>query len=190
MRRNLREILGAPLTRPVVQSDSGWFNPGEFLVPKVHHRGFPYELRHQDLKLSFRPQSDVRIGIASGLWLGDPDIDAMERIINRPVISHIADLMRHGVALSRDCLSPVNSQNTGYLSCVAPLMMVLTGVGRFDDVWGSYMAQRVLVDSPYRVHFGPPIVRQERNPQDPWNNLRDELFGMAWCRDVEKVLSA
>jgi hypothetical protein len=55
-------------------------------------------------------------------------------------------------------------------------MLVLVGVGRYDDIWGSYIAQRVMAETGHRVHYGKPFVWQERNPQSIWTNLRDEIL--------------
>ncbi len=183
-----KNILSTPYSGVMASSDHGWINVGEFLVPRVYHRGFPYEFRNVDLKMSLRPVSGVRVGVAAGLWLGDPDIDAMERITLRPTVYQISKVLESGLVVDDACLSPFNSQNTAYIAELAPLMMVLVGVGRYDDIWASYIAQRVMVEMDYHVHFGAPFVWQQRNPQSLWKNLKDELFGMEFsarfCADL------
>jgi len=169
-------------------SDSKWLNIGEFLVPPVYHRGFPYALRHRDLETRLKPVIGQRVGIAAGLWFGDPDIDAMERITNAPIVHQTSEVLRHGVIVDRSHFTPVNSQNTAYIAELASLMMMLEGVGRYQDIWASYIAERVMRDMNYHVYFGKPFVWQERRPQNLWRNLKDELFGMEWtlkfCQDL------
>jgi hypothetical protein len=69
-------------------------------------------------------------------------------------------------------------QNTAFLREIAPLMMMWIAVGRFDDIWASYVTQRIMCDLGYTVHFGRPFVWHERTHQSLWKNLRDEIYGM------------
>lgn len=171
-------VLTKPYSGLAISSPTGWVNIGDFLRPKIFHRGFPYTQRHKDLQYALRPISEGKIGVAAGLWLGDPDIDAMERITNKPMVYEATDIAQEGVAIHIDSMSPFNSQNTAFIRELAPLFMMLTGVGRYDDIWSSYIMQRIMKTTGHLVHFGKPFVWQERNPQNLWKNLRDELYGM------------
>ena len=178
-----------PFSGVMANSITKWFNVGSLLNPLIFHRGFPYEQRHSSHTYRLEPVVNKRIGIASGLWLGDPDIDAMDRIVSHPTVLHISDLLcTGGVIVNNTHYAPVNSQNTAFVCEIAPLMMVLTGVGRFDDIWASYIAERIMMDTDYYVHYGRPFVWQERNQHNQWKNLRDELFGMEltqrFCQDL------
>lgn len=173
-----KAVLSQPFHGLMASSESQWFNVGEFFSPKIYHRGFPYEQRNQDLGIKLRPASGIKVGVAAGMWLGDPDIDAMDRITSRPAVYQVSEVLRRGVIVERGCLTPFNTQNTAFLAELAPLMMVLVGVGRYDDIWASYIAQRVMMETEYHVYFGGPLVWQQRNPQSLWKNLKDELLGM------------
>ncbi len=172
-----RKILSEPYSGPAASSETGWFNAGAWLEPAVYHRGFPYEWRHQDLKVQTERCSGAKVGVAAGLWLGDPDIDAVERLALRPDVTGVRDEMKTGMVL-RGCVGPFNTQNTAFRAELAPLLMVYTGVGRYDDIFASMTAQRFMADMGLSLYFGNPMVRQERNPQDLFRNLEDELFGM------------
>jgi hypothetical protein len=175
----------------MASSERHWFNVGEFLNPPVYHRGFPYDYRCDDLKIHLSPTCGVKVGVAAGLWFGDPDIDAMERITNRPTVNQLSEVLRTGIVVDNACFTPFNSQNTAYVLELAPLMMVLVGVGRYDDIWASYIAQRVMMEIDNHIHFGRPFVWQERNPQNLWRNLKDEVFGMEYTtRFCEDLLAA
>lgn len=113
----------------------GWFNAGDFMEPPVYHRGFPYNLRHERINNQITFARSDKVGIAAGMWFGDPDIDAMERITNRPIVRQFSEILHKGIALENTHYSPVDSQNTAYVRELAPLMMVLVGVGRYDDIW-------------------------------------------------------
>jgi Reversibly glycosylated polypeptide len=175
---DFRRILGSPYHGICVETERGWFNAGELLEPLVYHRGFPYAHRHVDLGIRMQTIANGRIGVAAGLWVGDPDIDAMERLTNRPIVQRPTAVGEAGVAVAGGCLAPFNTQNTAFVRELAPLLMVLIAVGRYDDIWASYIAQRVMSELDYLVHFGPPLVWQDRNPHNLWQNLKDEIFGM------------
>lgn len=171
-------VLSRPYSGLGVSSRRNWFDVGMFLVPPTPHRGFPYSLRHLDPDLVVSPLIDASVGVAAGLWLGDPDIDAMTRIANRPMVYNMGEQLRSGLAVLPGCFTPFNSQNTAYLAELAPLMMVWIGVGRYDDIWASYVAERVMMETKHVVHYGKPYVWQERNQQNLFKNLKDEIFGM------------
>ena len=171
-------VLGKPYDGVLMSAKEGWVNAGAFLQPPVYHRGFPYEYRHMDLGVRVSGATGAKVGVAAGLWLGDPDIDAMERLTNRPLVTDVARVASDGFVVDPQNYAPFNSQNTAYLAELAPLMMVLVGVGRYDDIFASYLAERVMRESGHHLFFGPPLVYQERNEQNLWKNLRDEIFGM------------
>jgi len=173
-------VLSQPFSGLQVTSDDGWFNIGEYMIPPIYHRGFPYDKRHKEHTYVMRHVQGAKIGVAAGLWFGDPDIDAMVRITNRTEVYQVAEVLRRGLCVAPGLFAPTNSQNTAYLAELAPLFMVWTGVGRYDDIWASYFAQRIMRDLGYHVYYGPPFVWQERNAHNLWQNLRDEILGMEY----------
>ena len=181
-------IFAEPYNGIMATADSGWFNIGDYLSDQVYHRGFSFEQREKTLNCRLLPIQGKKVGIAAGLWLGDPDIDAVVRLVNKPSVLHFSELLSHGLLVDKNVFAPVNSQNTAYVLELAPLMMVLVDVGRYDDIWASYIAERVMMDTEYHVHYGKPYVWQERNPQNLWRNLRDEIYGMEFtprfCSDL------
>ncbi len=158
-------------------SAPGWFNAGELLTPRVFHRGFSYSKR-QEPTLSARPITDAKVGVLAGLWLGDPDIDAMTRIHDGPIATGASMLAERLVVAAADSYSPFNTQNTAVLGELAPLLLCCVDIGRYDDIWASYVAERVFRETGHVVAYGKPFVWQERNAQNLWNNLKDEMFGM------------
>ena len=185
---SFKSLLGSCYHGPMVNTIKNWFNVGELFNPPIYHRGFPYILRHVDLGMRLSPVCNAKVGVAAGLWLGDPDIDAMERIIKAPYIYDISDILHAGVLVDRVCFTPFNSQNTAYVKDLSPLMMVWVGVGRYDDIWAAYCAERIMMETDYHVHYGKPFVWQQRNPQNLCKNLKDELYGMehtmSFCQDL------
>jgi hypothetical protein len=175
--------LSDPFNGVMASSKTGWFNIGEFLIPPVYHRGFPFEQRSQEPS-KLTPVVGAKIGVSAGLWLGDPDVDTVNRITNSPKVVGISDVVRNGIIVQHGCFAPFDSQNTAYVRELAPLMMLLVGVGRYDDIFASYIAERIMAETDYRLHYGLPLVYQERNQQSQWVNLQDEMYGMQNVSEV------
>ncbi len=178
--------------RTVAVSASGWYNPGDLCTPPVTHRGYPLSQRQQPQFVSAHDANDERIGVVAGLWLGDPDIDALERIVVDPMVHGI----RQSMTLARGTWGPFDSQSTAVHRDLAPLMFMWTDVGRYDDIWCSYLMRAIMDATGWHVTYGEPLVRQERNPHNLLRDLKDELFGYehtedlcAFLRDVSAELT-
>ena len=172
----------------LVSSASGWWNAGSLLDPPVTLRGFPYSQRHRQPELTREVElvNALQPGVVAHQVIGDPDVDAVERIVTRPEVRRYrADT---NVVLASGTWCPFNSQATTYTRELAPLMFVWPGVGRYDDVWASYLAQRVMQALGRHVVFGFPLVRQDRNTHDDLTDLENELYGMRYTDLVVEVL--
>jgi len=155
-----------------------WADPGGFLIPPVHHRGFPHELWHPDRAPAVGYGSGIRVGVSAGLWLGDPDIDAVTRIAARPLCTGVSPAAAAGLAVAPGTYAPFNSQNTAFARDLLPVMTMLPGAGRYDDIWASYVAQRVMREFGWSVRYGRPLVWQERNTHTLSRDLAAETRGM------------
>lgn len=164
----------------LASSPTAWFDPGCLLVPQTKHRGFPINVKSEP---SFSHVVDAKIGVAAGLCLGDPDIDAVTRIATAPIIHSVSELGRAGVVVAPGCKTVFNSQNTAFIRELAPAMFMMPGVGRYDDIYASLITQRVMRERGLHVHFGQPFVWQQRNQHNLVNDLRMEIDGM---ENVEK----
>lgn len=167
----------------VATSRSGWANPGNTCEPRIVHRGMPMSQRHTYPTLTWRVER-AEIGVAEMMVLGDPDIDAVERICHAPEVTDIKD----DIALAPGTWAPFNSQAVIYRAELAPLMMVWPGVGRYDDIWASYLARCVMDSYDLGVYYGAPAVRQERNEHNLLNDLQLEFMGMTWTDKLVSVL--
>lgn len=190
--------LASPVTQ-VVRSSTGWFNPGYLLTPPVVHRGFPLDQRHTSPNYATYAASTTnhggrspRVGVVAGLTLGDPDVDAIERIVKQP---HVEEL-RDEVTLDVGTWAPFNTQNTAYVWELAPLMQCLYAVGRYDDIWMSYVARSIMDDLGWYVTYGRPLTVSVRNQHDLVTDLEREVYGyrntpmlIKRLRDVSALLS-
>jgi hypothetical protein len=173
----------------MVDEQLDWWNVGGVASPPVFHRGFPLTMRDRFVFSDLKPHDQrAPVGVVAGLWLGDPDIDAIERLACRPHVTHYAPHALHGIVVQPGTWCPFNSQNTGWRASLAPLMMCWPGVGRFDDIWASYLARSVMDHLGFAVHYGPPFVRQDRNDHDLLVDLDNELHGYRYTQQVTDVL--
>jgi len=175
---------GSDTTYDTVSSDNGWWNYGEMLAPPVVMRGFPLEVRHAHPNLR-RVTAERLVGLTAALWLGDPDCDAIQRIERAP--ETLAVTQRDAV-LEYGTWCPFNSQATAYLGVLAPLMNVWPFVGRYDDIWSSLLAQRVMLKLGYTIRVGGPAVRQTRNPHNFLTDLKNEMLGLEYTWELADVL--
>jgi hypothetical protein len=171
---NASRLISQPNVRPVIRADSGWWNVGELCEPAVTHRGFPLWYRLRAERVQSLVANHERIGVVAGLWIGDPDIDAVERITLNPEVQYITN----SVTLHADTWCPFDSQSTAIAGDLVPMLCMWTDVGRYDDIWASYLMRTVMDPLGYHVTYGEPSVIQRRNPHDLLKDLNAELYGM------------
>jgi len=157
-------------------SPTGWFDPGALLVPQTKHRGFPISVPSRPV---FEPVIDAKIGVAQGLCLGDPDIDAVTRIATAPIIHSVSELGRAGIVVDNKTWTVFNTQNTAFIRELAPAMFQMPGTGRYSDIYASLITQRVMRERGLYAHFGQPFIWQQRNEHNLLRDLRQEIDGMA-----------
>ena len=182
--KHVDEVLaGFANVTSLLTTGTGWYNPNVALDPVVVHRGFTLNQRHKDVRFEFIDVTQFnltyQVGVVAGLCIGDPDIDAIERIVLQPMVHNVNTNARlpEGVVLAPGTWAPFNTQNTAYTWEVAPLMQCLVDVGRYDDIWMSYVARAVMNAMDRYVRYGAPLMWQERNEHDLVVDLKNEVFG-------------
>lgn len=181
------QVAGTVMEVDVLSAASGWYNVCDDLVAeppgRVLHRGYPQSERHD------RPETAVTrrrvpVAVNVGLWLGDPDVDAVSRLVTP--VEVVASRRSERLALAPGTWCPFNSQNTAFDVRTLPCMyLVVMGpryrgmaIGRYDDIWMSYFARRIFDHLGELVAYGPPLVVQRRNEHDVLEDLAGELPGM------------
>ncbi len=165
-----------------ISSSNGWFNACETLVNTNNHtfypRGFPYEKRWEDSNYKVRNVINPKIGINAGLWYGDPDIDAITRL-HRPI--NVTDFNKNlygsTFLIDKDTNCPVNTQNTCYRNDILSIAFVSPFAGRYDDIICGYVINAIRRFHNYDISFGNPVLLQNRNQHNLWNDLKQELNG-------------
>lgn len=159
-----------------IKAVAPWFDVGRLIVSAPPHRGFPYD-RAGDV-VGYRHVTDVQVGVAAGVCLGDPDISAYYRMANRPEVHNVSELLRAGVAVTpRTTWTVFNSQNTAIRRSLIPAWFMWPHVHRMDDIYASLVVQRVMREHDMATHFGQPFVWQQRNEHNLVTDLRGEIDG-------------
>ena len=146
------------------------FDPiGASNYPNLWHRGFPIQLVHAR-DYADHAETSTTVRIQADFWDGDPDIDAVCRMVHRPVCRF--DPV--GFPFTSPTIAPFNSQNTFIEGNLVPDYFMFPGIGRMDDIWGAYYLQAVTGARPV---FCPPTVEQVRNAHDLTRDFSLEVIG-------------
>jgi len=175
--------------KPLLCEQKGFHNICEYLefepARPVYARGFPFRLRGtQNLAAEITPDSARKIGVLAGLWLQDPDIDAITWLNGavRGTAYHGPDM----IALDQSTWTPINTQNTSVVRALVPAYLCVPmgwdvpggKIQRYGDIWGGYFLQALMQGTEYNVAFGEPIAEHRRNPHDYLDDLRGEYWGL------------
>lgn len=180
----------------VLSSSSGWFNPCTLLTfdhsLPLYPRGFPHYARCSDPALT-QSERRVPVHVNVGLWIGDPDIDAMTWLV---LPSRSLEFKGQPVVLDLDTWSPINSQNTALRrEAIAAYYFVKMGyqllnmpyIDRYGDIFSGYFLQKCVKHVGGYCRIGNPIVEHRRNTHDYLRDAAQELSGMMM---IEELLPA
>lgn len=185
------DIVGKEVELKTISSDNSWLNVCQWLTDensrKFYHRGYSFLHRQKDGKLTETMQKG-KVIVNAGLWLGDPDLDAVTRI-GTPI--NVVEYQRpDNFALANGTYSPFNSQNTAIHRSIIPAYFLCSGIGRYDDIWASYVIRRIADHFGDLIAFGYPLVTQNRNVHILWNDLDQERLGMELTNQLCDVFRA
>lgn len=187
--------LGSTEALTLLSSDNGWFNPCD--EHSFYPRGFSFKNRRSSISPDITESSKSgRRVVNGGLWVGDPDIDAVTRMATNPDVEEYTHLSLSFVSpkevLAPNTKCPFNSQNTALHRDVIPAYCLATGLGRYDDIIASYVVKRVADHLGDYISFGEPLVKQKRNKHNIWKDFEEERIGMQltdqfvdWLYEIE-----
>jgi hypothetical protein len=159
-----------------------WFS-GAFIYP----RGMPLNLARSTIVGD--PQNLwVDCPIQQGLADGDPDVDAVYRMLYPlPFCFDRSGDAEDPIFMEEETWCPFNSQNTTWFKEVFPLMYLPTHCSfRMCDIWRSFVAQRIAPG----IMFHGPTVYQERNEHDLHKDFLDEIPGYVHNESIRAALMA
>lgn len=157
--------------------NTGWLNIYAYFSPApIWPRGLPLDsVRQAPPTLSEVPLLDADCPIQQGLCNGDPDVDAIYRLVS-PLPIDFKD--GDSVAIGNRSWCPFNSQNTTWWRDAFPLMYLPgTCSIRMTDIWRGFVAQRIAWTNGWSVLFHSPTVHQDRNPHNLMRDFKDEISG-------------
>jgi len=132
------------------------------------HRGLPLELVN-NRKYKIGKKNLIKPDIQANFWNGDPDIDAVCRMIFKPECNFKKSLF----PFFSKKVSPFNSQNTLITRKVIKDYFLFPHIGRMDDIWASFY----VTSKKYRVLYNEPTVYQQRNVHNLIKDFKDEYIG-------------
>jgi hypothetical protein len=185
-------VVGTDHLIDVRRGSDGWVNLCEELEfePGLspYPRGFPYGRRRRHRTVTSTRET-VRCALNAGLWLDDPDVDAIGRLSEKP-----KGLRYRGrpFALARDTWSPINTQNTALSRpAMAAYYYVRMGfaieglkIDRYGDILSGYFVQKCIRHLGEAVRVGDPLCDHRRTPHNLFKDLYHELAGMVLIEEL------
>jgi hypothetical protein len=118
--------------------------------------------------------------VNAGLWLLDPDVEALTWLILDP---HVAGWTGEARVLGRNTWSPVNTQNTALRKEAVAAYYFLrmgypiggTAIDRYGDIFSGYFVQACAKHLGGLVRAGSPVAEHRRNSH---NYMKDA--NMEW----------
>ena len=186
---------GRQLTLPTYGKAGEWFNVCRFLATANNYqfvpRGYGMAAR-ADLDDGSAPAPSVPlslpVAVVAGFWLGDPDIDAATRLAHP--IEVVRYRLDHNFFLAPGARSPFNSQNTVLVRAALPAYFLSPNVGRYDDIFASFIVKRIADHLGWGISFGRPLVRQQRNAHDLLRDFDLERLGMGLVDSLTENLAS
>ena len=186
-------VTGTTAELEPLESSDRWFNICSMLHSstrdEIFPRGFPYFARRNPRELRRGNASAARVAVNAGLWLSDPDVDAMTRLTQAP---RIASAEEDSIRLGDATWTPINTQNTSIArDAVAAYYYVkmgfsLTGlrIDRYGDIISGYLIAKCVKTRGEAIRIGSPVADHRRTPHNLFKDLYHELAGMVLLDDL------
>jgi hypothetical protein len=178
-------------------SGAPWFNICSKLSDDsgspIWARGFPYSERNDQKPPTKGPLpaevGTAKIAVNAGLWLDDPDVDAVTRLAQRPYVDTADEV---DVVLAPGTWTPINTQNTAlhrdalpayyYIRMGFPVKGML--IDRYGDIWSGYFLQRCAEDVGEVTRVGAPVADHRRTAHNLFKDLYHELAGITLTEEL------
>lgn len=186
-------VTGTTLEGARVESSDRWFNLCSLLQSStkdpIFPRGFPYFARRNERELRSEAAGAARVALNAGLWLSDPDVDAMTRLTQAPYISAAQP---HSILLGTSTWTPINTQNTSVTrDAIAAYYYVKMGfslgglrIDRYGDILSGYLLAKCVKTRGEAIRIGSPVADHRRTPHNLFKDLYHELAGMVLLEDL------
>lgn len=168
-----------------VANESEFVNIYQFFTDIfIWPRGFPLDLVRQK-PTDLNKKRNLEIGIWQFLANGDPDVDAIHRLLYNQLINFKT---HDPIVLERGVFCPFNSQNTLFMKKTFPLLYLPSTVSfRFTDILRGIVAQPILWSEDLHLGFGNATMIQERNIHDYMKDFESEVPMYLQSKKVAKI---
>ncbi|NMD01061.1 MAG: hypothetical protein GYA62_15265 [Bacteroidales bacterium] len=167
----------------VVSSSNKWLNICEYLTTdqkKIFARGFPYYARTEKGNM-IKKNNKQKIAINAGLWLNEPDVDAMTWLSCPPKVTKFNS---KSFTIDENTWSPINTQNTSLIGEAIPsyyfIKMGYTvkglNIDRYGDIFSGYFALKCVKHLNMTARFGSPVVNHIRNSHNYMKDITSEIM--------------
>lgn len=136
---------------------------------ELWHRGYPLDMVNLKNNKKDKIQKKFFFDIQADFWDGDPDIDAVCRMIYKPECK----FSDNNFPFASNKISPFNSQNTFLTRKALKNYFMFPHIGRMDDIWASYYLQTLGLN----VVYSKSSVYQDRNEHNLINDMKKEYMG-------------
>ncbi len=184
---------------PVIEANAAaWVNICSMLETDcsadVYPRGFPYFARGRDAlggedAAPAGSGAQPIVAINAGLWLGDPDVDAVTRLSLAP---QALAFDGPSVLLGPNVWTPINTQNTALSrEAAAAYYYIRMGfqldgltIDRYGDILSGYFVQKCAKHLGQAVRVGSPVADHVRTTHNLFKDLYYEQAGMVIIEDL------
>lgn len=173
-------IVGTEVAVNQYENEVGWFNVHTALLEEhdipFYPRGYPWSKRVPEANEAIYHTRKSKVIVNQGLVLGDPDIDAITRLAVPINATGMKRWYQPQFGLKHGVWSPFNFQNTCLSREMIPFYYRPRSGKRNADIWTAYLFNKLAEANEGTITFGHPLVRQERNVHDLWEDLDLELI--------------
>jgi hypothetical protein len=176
----------APAVAP--ERPNGWVN--SVTVEGWYARGYPYELRNPVDARTRETTATGEVKLHMGVWDGIVDLNGIDRFPPHDAPPDPGEHKEPLVALGN---IPVCGMNTSFRRELAPAYFFLPDLwvddgspggwqlSRHDDIWGGYIAKRLMDLRGDLLSFGPPVVEHTRlTPGTRTAKIEHYMHLLAW----------
>ncbi|MGA3170620.1 MAG: hypothetical protein ABSE62_06370 [Chthoniobacteraceae bacterium] len=180
-------VCQVPVQCTSVSSSTRWFNICDLMEVQptsVWPRGTPYKYRHQKPAVT-RQDRTVPVKMNAGLWLGEPDLDAITWLV-APV--RASGFKGESVLLDDGTWSAINTQNTALHRDLIPAYYFIPmnhplgpglSIDRFGDIFSGFFAEACAKHLGHGIRVGTPVADHRRNSHNYMRDAGGEL-GCIW----------
>lgn len=175
-----------PLVQGQLVEGTDWVNVYRYFTESlIWPRGLPLDRVTAPAPAPTAQPDELYCPIQQGLADGDPDVDAIYRLI-LPLPLQFAK--REPVVL-RGAWCPFNSQNTTWWPEAFPLLYLPYHCSfRMTDIWRSFVAQRIAYRNGWGISFHNATVFQDRNEHNLMRDFEEEIPGYLNNHHIREML--